>query len=622
MSRAIHLALPGLLALAFAAGAVAPPPAPVSKPAPRPAAKPAVKAAPTPDQLDFIFFGSDRPVLIRLHLQIGDKPYPTAWEAWMDRLFAWFDKNNDGTLSPAEAARLMPGQFLQNQVQGSIGGPSGQTVPFANLDTNKDGKVSKEEFRTYYRNSGFNPLRFFNQNFQARTAKQTNDAIYRHLGLKPADQLRKIDADKLAGLMARLDENEDEMLVAAELNTDGDENNPYGPVQVFNGRMMQPPMPTDPGLIQIQATTPIANLARQLLNHYDKNKDGKLTPGEGGLSPKFVAEFDVDGDGKLDMEEIKAFFRRQPDLVFRGRVGVLDAQIQGELAYLAQPTPKQRAQLLNPKTALGPTVRRINPDNLAFDLGDARFTLQANQGNFFNNRLNGVKNFYEQQFDAIVDKKKGYIERKQEKENQGNPFIFQIFTQADKNADGRLTKEEMVEWLDLVADGGNCFVTLQVNDMGRSLFDLVDHNSDGQLSLRELRTAWERIQPLCKEGKGLVQADLPRSLRVTMGLGNSYFISPFQATFYGNMGQYGARPNNSLPAWFTKMDLNRDGDISPKEWLGTDEEFKAIDTDGDGLISAEEARQYEARRKKKQDATKAAASVKQPEPPKAVPPPK
>jgi hypothetical protein len=46
------------------------------------------------------------------------------------------------------------------------------------------------------------------------------------------------------------------------------------------------------------------------------------------------------------------------------------------------------------------------------------------------------------------------------------------------------------------------------------------------------------------------------------------------------------------------MDRNGDGDVSPREFLGTDEEFRLLDADGDGLISADEARRYEAARKK------------------------
>ena len=55
------------------------------------------------------------------------------------------------------------------------------------------------------------------------------------------------------------------------------------------------------------------------------------------------------------------------------------------------------------------------------------------------------------------------------------------------------------------------------------------------------------------------------------------------------------------PVWFRKMDRNNDGDISPREWLGTDEDFKAIDTDGDGLISIVEAIAFEAKKKTKKD---------------------
>ena len=51
--------------------------------------------------------------------------------------------------------------------------------------------------------------------------------------------------------------------------------------------------------------------------------------------------------------------------------------------------------------------------------------------------------------------------------------------------------------------------------------------------------------------------------------------------------------------WFRKMDRNNDGDVSRKEWLGTDADFEAIDADGDGLISVAEAIAFEAKKRKK-----------------------
>ena len=49
-----------------------------------------------------------------------------------------------------------------------------------------------------------------------------------------------------------------------------------------------------------------------------------------------------------------------------------------------------------------------------------------------------------------------------------------------------------------------------------------------------------------------------------------------------------SRPNM---IWFHKMDKNQDGDVSLREFLGSRADFQRLDTDGDGLISWEEALQ-------------------------------
>ena len=581
MRRILLATLSALLGLALLSPAAAPPTTPIR----------------ADDQLDYLFLGSDRPVLMRLHVRVGDRPYDSAWVEFMDKLFAWFDKDNDGSLSSIETARLPSVNGLLNQSRGQVGGDiSG--VPFATIDKNKDGKVSKEEFRAFYKNGGFPGFQFNSNNGQATAAKQINDGIYKRLDKAGEGTLT---ADKVAGLYEKLralDENEDEMLDMSELNTRAN-NGDYAGVEVLTlGTRLANVI--EPTLLEV-AQNREAGLVKQMMDKYDRNKDGKLTPAEVGLSAALFAKLDANKDGVLDAGELLAYLSSPPDLVLRLQLGTPGVKggggILSRIGFTSAVTPTgPRLVVVNEKTLATPMKKavRAGSDNLAMEWGDTRLTLQASGPGPSQRRFNNAKNFYLNQFDTIAGKK-GYVERSDEKGQQ--PFLFQIFSQADKNGDGKLTRIEVINWLDFVATGQDANVTITANDLGRGLFPVLDADGDGRLSLREMKTAWERLKPLAKDGK-VTQADLPRTLRITVGQGDNNNFGPLPVAFVGGMPTTTRTTSRgSAPVWFRKMDRNNDGDISPREWLGTDEEFKAIDTDSDGLISVAEAVAFDAKKK-------------------------
>jgi Ca2+-binding EF-hand superfamily protein len=522
---------------------------------------------------DVVFLGDARPVLLRLHIQVEGRPFRAPWQAYLDNLFADLDRDGDGVLSPAEAARVPSSAFLQALLQGELyADPATAVVPFRTLDANGDGRVTRRELADYYRRSGLDALVLQVVPRRAESDAVT-DALFKLLDRNGDGKLSRQELENAATVLQKVDLDEDELITPEELVPRG-----AARAAARHGPRMSAATPEGLGFLLVPTGEPAASVGRAILQRYDRNRDGRLSRAEIALDPAVFDALDTNRNGTLEVDELARLVTLPPDLELQLRVG---APLQAEVF-----NPTRRAM------PLAERVRRTTEDMLAVSLGDVVMELHGSPA--AGGSFQGVRQFYLQQFQAADDERKGFLVRKQVEES---PYLNSIFVLADRDGDGKLTSRELTAFLELHAQGAGGFTTLSLLDQSLALFELLDANRDGRLSLRELHGAWSRLQGYDRNGDGCVSRDeLPRQYQLWFSKG------------WARLGSLSARPPAAPkgpqargPLWFRMMDVNGDGDVSRREFLGSDEAFRQLDTDGDGLISVEEAERYEALQKDKKN---------------------
>lgn len=126
---------------------------------------------------------------------------------------------------------------------------------------------------------------------------------------------------------------------------------------------------------------------------------------------------------------------------------------------------------------------------------------------------------------------------------------------------------------------------------GYPLLPELDPNGDGRFTIRELRTLTQQLKALVRNADHSLSLDECSSpIRVCIGLG---------AIVHEELANLrSTQPTTPVetiigPQWFVRMDRNQDGDLTRDEFPGTDEQFAALDADGDLLISASEANEFD-----------------------------
>ncbi len=128
---------------------------------------------------------------------------------------------------------------------------------------------------------------------------------------------------------------------------------------------------------------------------------------------------------------------------------------------------------------------------------------------------------------------------------------------------------------------------------GYPLLPELDLNADKRLTLRELAGATAHLLHADHNGDGqLSGAELRAPFRLVFSLG---------PLVHRELAGIRALPVSSRPSaivapeWFTRMDRNKDLDVSRREFPGDDTQFRQVDSDGDGLIDPTEAVNFDRR---------------------------
>src|SRR6185312_16254949 len=114
--------------------------------------------------------------------------------------------------------------------------------------------------------------------------------------------------------------------------------------------------------------------------------------------------------------------------------------------------------------------------------------------------------YYEMLFSMADQDNNGYLDMN---EARRSPFGAS-FKAMDADGDGKLYLKEVLAYFEkqkVLQDRARAAcVTMSIADQGKGLFDLIDKNGDGRLSVREMREAIKLIDKLDQNGDGMLEA--------------------------------------------------------------------------------------------------------------------
>lgn len=564
---------------------------------------------PAADVQDLLYLGDERPVIVRLHIRIEQESFREMWARYVQQVFKDLDRDGDGLLNSAESSRL-PG--LTAAEQRSAGGVPAAPDQTKDAGIDATGAITLPVLESYLRRTSGGP-------FLTRSAASNTMAARGRAGIGgalvadpgSANLFNRLDQDVPDGKLS-VGELQNASRVLRKMDLDDDETISRSELQplfaAFGVQRGQPMNQMQSAFatpfVALNSGQPATAVVRRIIEHYRRTtsaaklglalgalgglvrggqesngdaysetvlKGQKLSKKQIGLSDKAFQQIDGDGDGDLDFSEMTRWLEN-PVPLFEVALQ-LGAQNRGE--------PSVR--IIHDGSEGMIDIRTSADGWVVVAIGGVQFEIGAGNRAAFS-----VKQFYKMQFQAADGDKNNYLEKG---ETQRTPVLAAAFAAADINTDGKLYEQELDEFLDRGEAAARNRVELTISDQGRNLFEILDVNRDRRLGPLELAGAASRMLPWDADKDGCVSiGEIPRHYRLGFGRGQASFPGPIPFVAAPEVPTPQAAPlSGAGPVWFQKMDRNRDGLVSQREFLGTRAQFAKLDRDGDGSIDSAES---------------------------------
>jgi Ca2+-binding EF-hand superfamily protein len=532
------------------------------------------------DAQDVLYLVDKRPYRIRLHLRLNGEPIRRCWVDFMARLFKFVDVNDDKVLNKSEVVRMPSPSMIKNVVEGQLG--THTAVRFLELDANQDAKVTFAEFIAYFQKSGCGPIQTSTDRDRGASPAQLTGALFKHLDPKGTGKLTELSIRSAPEKLLSLDDNEDDLISTEELLP----GSRFGFPPPDNAGKEKPA----PMLALVNRDDPPAKQSESLFARYDKNKNGKLSRDEIHFGDADFTSLDRDKDNALDAIELANWLARECDLELelplrepRKPLDLLD-----QPQYSADGHEDRPIRVVRSDACFAPLLDPLNGK----DTGGATFCCAGSFLAVEKDRSSqwalGRRRFEFLQKYHAAQRGQTFVSKKAAMRNRD---IGGLFPCLDRNSDGKVTEEEFDCFFDLILDVNNSFGVIILSERGHCLFELLDTNRDKHLGIRELRDAWKALSVWDVDKNGAIEkGESPRLLQITASCGRPARFDNFAASLAS-----ADLDRRKGPLWFRQMDKNGDGDVSRREWLGSEQVFVQIDRDGDGLIDVQEATREDLR---------------------------